>query len=239
MPSAKPFLHPLKTPKSATFPSELHDEILSSTSDAVKPELSSSTPITPPTAYTDFLKAYTPVFTSPASAGVTFPRFPLDNKSSSNSNSNKLAPPASATTSSTSQPASAVSGSFTFNEPIKSATAALPPPMPSAGTPRSARKDPSSLRRLRIPPSSMSFSPSTDSPRSATTIRSPFSPSDWKLRYLEPPRSATTGRPINVRQVVTRTVTYKRTQLDAPPKGKRRKYQDSKQEAKYREVEDS
>lgn len=93
MPSAKPFLHPLKTPKSATFPSELHDEILSSTSDAVKPELSSSTPITPPTAYTDFLKAYTPVFTSPASAGVTFPRFPLDNKSSSNSNSNKLAPP--------------------------------------------------------------------------------------------------------------------------------------------------
>ena len=88
MPSAKPFLHPLKTPKSATFPSELHDEILSSTSDAVKPELSSSTPITPPTAYTDFLKAYTPVFTSPASAGVTFPRFPLDNKSSNNSNSN-------------------------------------------------------------------------------------------------------------------------------------------------------
>ena len=247
MPSAKPFLHPLKTPKSATFPSELHDEILSSTSDAVKPELSSSTPITPPTAYTDFLKAYTPVFTSPASAGVTFPRFPLDNKSSNNSNSNsnsnsnnnKLAPPTSATTTSTSQPASAVSGSFTFNEPIKSATAALPPPAPSAGTPRPARKDPSSLRRLRIPPSSMAFSPSTDSPRSATTIRSPFSPSDWKLRYLEPPRSATTGRPINVRQVVTRTVTYKRTQLEAPPKGKRRKYQEPKQEAKYREVEDS
>lgn len=237
MPSAKPFLHPLKTPKSATFPSELHDEILSSSSDRVKQETGTSTPITPPTAYTDFLKAYTPVFTSPASAGVTFPRYPLDSNSSSSNSSNKLAPN-SASTSSTSQPASAVSGSFIFNEPIKSATAALPPPLPSAGATRPARKDPSSLRRLRIPPSSMAFSPSTDSPRSATTIRSPFSPSDWKLRYLEPPRSATSGRPINVRQVVTRTVTYKRTQLEAPPKGKRRKYQESKQEAKYQEVKD-
>lgn len=239
MPSAKPFLHPLKTPKSATFPSELHDEILSSTSDTVKQEAGTSTPITPPTAYTDFLKAYTPVFTSPASAGVTFPRYPLDSNSSSGNSSNRLAPTSACTSSSTSQPASAVSGSFTFNEPIKSATAALPPPVPSAGTTRPARKDPSSLRRLRIPPSSAVFSPSTDSPRSATTIRSPYSPSDWKLRYLDPPRSATTGKPINVRQVVTRTVTYKRTQLEAPPKGKRRKYQESKQEAKHQETKDS
>lgn len=46
------------------------------------------------------------------------------------------------------------------------------------------------------------------------------------------PRSATTathnggGRSVSVRQVVTRTVTYKRMQLEAPPKGKgkRRRY---------------
>lgn len=215
MPSAKPFLHPLKTPKSATFPSELKSEhsndTLSSGSDPVKHEEGMSTPITPPTAYTDFLKALTPVF-SPVSAGVNFPKYPLE-KPASNSSSTP-----------TSQPASAVSGSFNFNEPVKSATAALPPP--TSGAARPARKDPSSLRRLRIP-SSTQFSP-IDSPRSATTIRSPYSPADWKLRYLDTPRSATTARSISVRQVVTQTVTYKRTQLEAPPKGKRRKYHESK-----------
>ena len=211
MPSAKPHLPPLKTPKTATFPSELHEESLSSISDNVKQENGTSTPITPPAAYTDFLKALTPVFASPVSAGVSFPKCPLDK------------PP---TSSSTSQPASAVSGSFAFNEPVKSATASLPPPTPGAAP--SSRKDPGSLRRLRIPPSSAHLSPtSIESPRSATTIRSPYSPPDWKLRYLEPPRSSS-GRSVSVRQVVTRTVTYKRTQLEAPPKGKRRKCQESK-----------
>jgi hypothetical protein len=57
---------------------------------------------------------------------------------------------------------------------------------------------------------------------SATTLRSPYSPADWKLRYIETPRSAC-GNPVSVKQVVTRTVTYKRTPLDPPPKGKRRK----------------
>lgn len=46
------------------------------------------------------------------------------------------------------------------------------------------------------------------------------------------PRSATTApasaRSVSVRQVVTRTVTYKRMQLEAPPKGKRRKYHEAK-----------
>jgi hypothetical protein len=66
------------------------------------------------------------------------------------------------------------------------------------------------------------LSPSNDSPLSSTTAYSPFSPSDWKLRYLEGSRSATV-KPVSVRQVVTRTVTYKRTPLDPPPKGKRRR----------------
>jgi hypothetical protein len=48
------------------------------------------------------------------------------------------------------------------------------------------------------------------------------------LRYYEPPRSAT-GKPVSVKQVVTRTVTYKRTQLEAPPKGKRRKCREAKE----------
>ncbi|KAL1998255.1 hypothetical protein VTN02DRAFT_6540 [Thermoascus thermophilus] len=194
----KPTLHPLKTPRSATFPSELH----SSRSDSVKREDGSSTPITPPLAYTEFLKALTPVFTSPVSAGVTFPKFPIERPEDS---------PAT-------QPS-------TGGDAIRSASAALPPPSPFAA-PHSA-KSPGALRRLRIP-QSLAYSPVTDSPKSATIIRSPFSPSDWKLRYCEAPRGAC-GKPVSVRQVVTRTVTYKRTQLDPPPKGKgkRRKTSES------------
>ncbi|KAI9931220.1 hypothetical protein MW887_010882 [Aspergillus wentii] len=206
-PSKKPVLHPLKTPKTAIFPSELHDGPLSSVSDNVKQEDGAmSTPITPPAAYTEFLKALTPVFTSPASAGVNFPKFPFDKSVNSP----------------TSQPASAVSGSFALSEPVKSATASLPPPTPFAA-PQHPKRELPNPRRLRIPhPQSLRFSPVTDSPRSATTLRSPFSPSDWKIRYFEAPRSSG-GKSVSVRQVVTRTVTYKRTQLEAPPKGKRRK----------------
>jgi hypothetical protein len=62
---------------------------------------------------------------------------------------------------------------------------------------------------------------------SAGLARSPFSPADWNLdsngqRYFEAPRSACI-RPVSVRSVVTRTVTYKRTPLDPAPKGKKRK----------------
>ncbi|BCR83285.1 uncharacterized protein ACHE_10687S [Aspergillus chevalieri] len=249
---AKPFLHPLKTPKTATFPSELHDDINtaktpSTISDTIKYEPGTATPITPPTAYTEFLKALTPVFTSPVSAGTSFPRFQFD-KPAGPAGQGPAQGPTSAptpTSTTTSQPASAVSGTFGFHErepPVKSATLP-PPPATATGTgpysgPGGIRKH-QSLRRLRIPPS-MHLSPITtaasDAPRSATTLRSPFSPGDWKLRYMEP-RSATTttstgggGRSVSVRQVVTRTVTYKRMQLEAPPKGKgkRRRYHEGK-----------
>ncbi|RMJ24723.1 hypothetical protein PHISP_04417 [Aspergillus sp. HF37] len=210
MAPTKPVLHPLKTPKSAVFPSELFNNDSSSTiSDTVKHNDDMSTPITPPTAYTEFLKALTPVFNSPVSASMSFPSFPLDRPA------NSPGP--------TSQPASALGGSFTFNEPGKSAPAtSLPPPTPNSavGTARMG-KTARGLRRLHIP----QFSPAAESPRSATTIRSPFSPSDWKdwkVRHLDTPRSAS-GRPVSVRQVTTRTVTFKRTQLEDPPKGKKRR----------------
>lgn len=203
----KPVLHPLKTPKTTVFPSELFSDSSSTLSDTVKHGDDMPTPITPPAAYTEFLKALTPVFNSPVSAGMAFPRFPVDRPAYSP----------------TSQPASAVSGSFTIGEAPRSASAAsLPPPTPTSAT---TARGPGSLRRLRIP-QSLRFSPTTESPQSATTIRSPFSPSDWKdwkVRYLESTRS-TNGKPVSVRQVVTRTVTFKRTQLEDPPKGKRRKW---------------
>ena len=168
-----------------------------------------NTPITPPAAYTEFLKALTPVFNSPSSAGMNFPRYPFDRPANSP----------------TSQPASAMSSSFTMSEPqtAASATSSFPPPTPTSATTASTARGPSSLHRLRIP-QSMRFSPTIESPESATTIGSPFSPSDWKdwkVKYLESTRSK--GNHVSVRHVVTHTVTFKRTKLDDPPKGKRRK----------------
>jgi hypothetical protein len=203
MAPAKPVLHPLKTPKSTTFPSEINSASLSSLSDT-KPADAMSTPITPPLAYTEFLKALTPVFTSPVSPDVAFSKFPMDNRPTS-----------------TSQPSTATSGSFSSGKVIKSAT--FSPQSPNV--PLHSAKGASGRRRMKISPiktSAKAFSPITDSPKSASTLRSPFSPADWKLRYFEAPRSSK-GKPVSVRQVVTRTVTYKRTPLDPPPKGKRRK----------------
>ncbi|KAJ5090906.1 hypothetical protein N7532_009590 [Penicillium argentinense] len=212
MPNPKPFLPPLKTPKSASFPSELHSDSSASPSDLIKKE-ELSTPLTPdssiPKAYTQFLEAYTPLF-SPASAGA--PKFPLKKPSPSP----------------TSQPPSAISSSFTFGDSMRSPTISLPPPTPASAQP--SRKHFALPRRLRIP-QTWKYSPSTDSPRSATTIRSPFTPSSWSPRYFEGPHSANpSGKPVSVRQVVTQTVTYKRTQLEAPPKGKRRKCREVKED---------
>ncbi|KAJ6043990.1 uncharacterized protein N7446_002187 [Penicillium canescens] len=228
MPAPKPELQPLKTPKSFTFPSEIHKASKTLTVNEIKREDGSATPITPPLSYTEFLSALTPVFTSPVSAGG-FPKFSME----------KTEP------SPISQPSSAISPAFSENS-LKSPAISLPPPSPSPRTAKSA-KAPPALRRLRIPQSLKAFS-SKDSPRTATpcsatpysaspysanpwstsSLRSPFSPSDWKLRYLDAPRSATT-KAVSVRQVVTRTVTYKRTPLDPPPKGKRRKTQECRE----------
>ena len=217
---AKPVLPPLRTPKSATFPSEILSPLPSSLS-AVKQEDDIRTPITPPSAYTDFLKTLTPVL----SAGS--PRSALPRSYSFESSSGKSTP--------TTEPSTANSSSFSFcrcdshKSPPASGPAAAPP---SPFNPSRTAHSPTGPRRLRIPPSPL-CSPGIDSPRSATisAIRSPFSPSDWALdsngnRYFEAPRSACV-RPVSVRSVVTRTVTYKRTPPLAPaPKGKKRKSSD-------------
>ncbi|KAH8700281.1 hypothetical protein BGW36DRAFT_126130 [Talaromyces proteolyticus] len=213
MAPTKPILHPLKTPKSTTFPSEIHDGPASARPD-IKHEDSSATPISPPLAYTEFLKALTPVFNSPMSPAMSFPKFPIE----------KSRTP-------TSQPSTASSASFPSSDFIKSATISPQSPM--------SAKSFSGRRRLRISTAKVcgkTFSPTTpatDSPLSAlsalsaTSMCSPFSPSDWKLHYSDVSRNST-GKPVSVRQVVTRTVTYKRTPLDPPPRGKRRKTGESK-----------
>ena len=197
----------LKTPRSAMLPSELPRSPALGFLDIIKQEDDIKTPITPPLAYTEFLKALSPAISSP-STGRSF---------SFSDRSGKSTP--------TSAPSSAGSACSCSNDAHKT-SAPIIPPSPYMRPPPSARS-PTTLRRLRIP-QSPSYSPPTDSPKSSA-IRSPFSPADWyldsKARMYESPRTPRSGchRPVSVRQVVTRTVTYTRTPLDPAPKGKRRK----------------
>lgn len=195
----------LKTPRSATLPSELPRSPASGFLDIIKQEDDIRTPITPPTAYTEFLKALSPAVSSPSTG----------RSSTFWDKSGKSTP--------TSAPSSAGSACSCSNEVHKPSSATTIPPSPFVRPPNSART-PTSLRRLRIPQSPM-YSPATDSPKSSA-IRSPFSPAEWfldgKSRFYESPRTGN-HRPVSVRQVVTRTVTYTRTPLDPAPKGKRRK----------------
>ncbi|MCJ1366507.1 hypothetical protein MMC16_005636 [Acarospora aff. strigata] len=201
--AAKPKLPALKTPVSATLPSELPRSPIPGWTNIIKLEDDIKTPITPPTAYTEFLKALSPAVSTPAT-GASFG----DNKYSGKSTP-------------TSQPSTASSGCSCSCENHKSPTSAVPP-SPFLN-PKSART-PTGLRRLRIPQSPV-YSPATDSPLSAA-VRSPFSPTAWaidgKTRYFDAPRTGG-HRPVSVKQVVTRTVTYTRTPLEPAPRGKRRR----------------
>ncbi|KAL8787821.1 MAG: hypothetical protein Q9213_002008 [Squamulea squamosa] len=203
--SPKPTLPALKTPSTVTLPSELPRSPAPGMLDVIKKEDDIKTPITPPQAYTEFLKALSPAMSSPGTARS--PCFSASGKSTPST-----------------QPSSAGSSCLSCTyDPHKTSSAPIVPPSPYMRPPSSART-PTALRRLRIPQSPV-CSPATDSPRSAT-MRSPFSPADWylegKARYFEPSRTGC-HRPVSVRQVVTRTVTYTRTPLDPAPKGKRRK----------------
>lgn len=202
----------LTTPRSATLPSELPRSPVPGFLDIIKQEDDLKTPITPPTAYTEFLKALSPAISSPSTG-----------------NSSVFSDKYSGKSTPTSVPSSAGSTCSCNNEAHQASSAPMIPPSPFVRPPSSARppksaRTPTSLRRLRIPQSPV-YSPVTDSPKSNVT-RSPFSPAEWfldgKTRYYESPRTGC-HRPVSVRQVVTRTVTYTRTPLDPAPKGKRRK----------------
>lgn len=213
--ATKPVLPPLQTPKSTSFPSDLLKTPLSGVGAVIKQEDDLKTPITPPSAYTDFLKALTPVLTSPPPLSALPRTFPSDDSSGRNTP--------------TSEPSTSSSFSPCRCDSIKSPNGA--PPTPSSAFAHT-RPTSAGLRRLRIPQSPLHSAPlqtpgSAPSPMSASVARSPFSPADWNLdsnghRYFEAPRSACI-RPVSVRSVVTRTVTYKRTPLDPAPKGKKRK----------------
>ncbi|PQE20775.1 dipeptidase 1 precursor protein [Rutstroemia sp. NJR-2017a BBW] len=170
MASTKPKLPQLKTPKTSTFPSELSALSNSARSPLpgyadfmIKQEDCIKTPITPPTAYTDFLKSM---------------------------NTGSVPP-------------------TPFNYPTSAPTSAP-------------------LGRLRIPASpASSYADSPLSARSPFSARSARSPYDWdiraKARYFEIKTPKSTRSSVRqVREVVTRTVTYT-PRMSPAPKGKRRK----------------
>ncbi|KAI9809745.1 MAG: hypothetical protein M1825_000178 [Sarcosagium campestre] len=211
--TTKPKLHALQTPKSASFPSELPRSPIPGTPlSFVKGEPGIKTPITPPTAYTDFLRALSsPSMMSPAATLKSGKSSPTSNPSSEAS---------STTTSLSSGCSCAARQSPKFTVPPS--PYAYPQSAPATGA----------LRRLRIPQSPLS--PCGDSPRSAHSIRSPYSsmrsPQDWdfigKSRSFDVSHVSgnTTTRPVSVKQVVTRTVTYTpRMDLAPAPKGKKRR----------------
>ncbi|KAL1957528.1 hypothetical protein VTO42DRAFT_5754 [Malbranchea cinnamomea] len=203
-PPPKPSLAPLKTASSPKLPSELSDSPLPSAKlEAIKHDEFLKPPVTPPSAYTDFLNLLTPILTSNLPSATT-------ERSSDRSTCS-------------SQPSTTTSTSFSSNGPPRSPSIIIPSPSVTTRRPHSART-PRSLRPIGT-------SSIPESPRSASSARSPFSPSDWSfesgIRHLDSPRSATvSGRSVRMRQVITRTITYKRTPLDPAPKGKRRKTED-------------
>jgi len=221
---SKPALSSLKTPLSATYPSELRSPMVRSATTpifaTVKREDDIKTPITPPTAYLEFLKHLSPVLTSPvsttatasASASASAPvdkDSPATSRSSSRSRSrcdaSKEDPPMSA-------------------PPTKLHMVTIPPPSPFK-RPHSARTP-----RLYIPQSP--YAPAVvRSPASAKSAQSPFSA--MSPRTWETDKKTGRSRRVSVREVVTRTVTYSSTpvdakppqfpQIDPAPRGKRRR----------------
>lgn len=215
----RPDLYPLKTPKNLTFPSELQEYLRPANAEPARCNDGKGPSVPPPLAYTEFLKALSPVFGSPpASANTAYSGYSINKQLPSP----QSLPSTASTTSSFPGDASARPASRTH------ARTRSGPPTPM-NAPRSAVEN-NHLRRLRPSPS-YSYSPTVvmDSPRSAHPARSPYPPLERRMRYVESPTSAT-SRSITIQHVVTQTVTLKRVpSLAPPPKGKRRRTAQAKQ----------
>ncbi|KAF1920063.1 hypothetical protein BDU57DRAFT_2173 [Ampelomyces quisqualis] len=242
---AKPALSTLKTPLSATYPSELRSPMIHSATTPIFANIKREnddlkTPITPPTAYLEFLKNLSPVLTSPMSTG-TSSRFVFEGSrpvsvtsAASSASFTSTSAPADKDSPATSRSSSCSRCDRSRDEPPMSAPptklqmVSIPPPSPFT-RPQSARTP-----RLYIPQSP--YSPAgVRSPASAkSTLHSPFSAVSPRIREQE--KKTGRSRRVSVREVVTRTVTYHTTpvdakapsfpQIDPAPRGKRRKIEE-------------
>jgi len=247
----------LQTPGSGTFPSELRSPLAGSPGFLKKHENDLKTPITPPSAYLDFLKNMSPAMLSPAPTGTSarfsFHEKNIDKASDISAEKPSISPPTSEPTLSrntsydsttSAQSTSTDQSTASFSSSASTATRTMPespritiPPSPFAKpAPRSARTP----RRLHIPQSP--FSPVLGSAQSIPSpyASTPLSAAPWSATFsptnADPEINGKPGR-VSVRQVVTRTVTYCRTPLEPAPKGKRRKIEaDSVEELSSKEA---
>ncbi|KAL4885895.1 hypothetical protein BJY04DRAFT_179418 [Aspergillus karnatakaensis] len=219
MAPTRPYLPPLRTPKNMTFPSELRDSINTSLDSPKSVEMNSKpteeaeTAITPPSAYTDFLNTFSPIFGSPKSSRANFSKYMLDQPHAS---------PTSAQPSTVEFSRGHNRSNSTGNNTLKHAATM---PLPSTRCIKGPRS-PDQARRPRLPPSQGHlYTPVTAPPLSAHPHLYPQhrpSPSEWRFQQLHSP--ATEGGSFCVRQVVTTTVTFRMApRLAAPPAGKKKK----------------
>lgn len=202
----RPNLYPLKTSKSIVYPSELQNP---RTTDCEATKRDGNGPsVPPPLAYTEFLRALSPAFGSPepATSGVTRWSF-----------GRPLPSPVSL-------PSTSSSATFPSRGSSRQRTSTVSVPPSPMSAPRSASS--SGVRRFRMS-SAYPYSPyspaSTQSPQTPHIIRTPLSPAEWRRLYADMPNSSS-GRTVSIHHVVTHTITLKRAPaLAAPPKGKRRR----------------
>ncbi|KAJ4344656.1 uncharacterized protein N0V89_012400 [Didymosphaeria variabile] len=240
---SKPALSALKTPVSATYPSELRSPMVFSATTPtfanLKKEDAIKTPITPPTAYLDFLKTLSPVLMSPMSTGTSEkfvfqgnrPTSMASVTSSASSGSFTMTSGPADKSSVTSTPATSRASSCSNCDHIKQEpkeqkmeppmTAPLPKEQPKEQTvtipPPSPFRRPSSARtpRLYIPQSPYHSPANARSPASANSANSANSPySAVSPRTWEVEKKTGRTRRVSVREVVTRTVTYSSTPVE-------------------------
>ncbi|KAK1729292.1 hypothetical protein CaCOL14_002571 [Colletotrichum acutatum] len=215
MPVNRPKLAQLATPVTSTFPSE--NMFSASTPLSARPmsckDLPVKTPISPPTAYTDFLKAMSlnsPAAFKPSTSGETTPESTPDSL------------PSTATSEQTD-----ISCKCEHEHQAPATAPAIPPSpfthLPMSAPPTGANSFPS----LKIPPSpAVSHLDSPMSARSPFSARSVHSVFDWdaalKAKRLNDSKKPSRTSVRHIREVVTRTVTYT-PRMNPAPKGKRRK----------------
>ncbi|KAG6031887.1 hypothetical protein E4U41_007386 [Claviceps citrina] len=230
MPITKPKLGKLSTPVTASFPSEISSATTATPLSAVTypnkmmPDLI-KTPISPPSAYTEFLSKAMALSSPSTTQGDSSPdstkSYP-ETEGDERSIKSKTVSPTSTASSKSTPPALFVSA------PPSLPRSPFPSLVPRSAPPTGATSFPS----LKLPqsPAISNF----DSPLSASTTwtRSPFSARsvhsafDWdaalKAHCAEKKKKAPRTSIRHIREVVTRTVTYT-PRMDPAPRGKRRK----------------
>ncbi|KAF2200006.1 hypothetical protein GQ43DRAFT_418975 [Delitschia confertaspora ATCC 74209] len=214
---SKPTLPALKTPLSATYPSELRSPMVQSASALTptffKREESLKTPITPPSAYLDFLKTLSPVLMSPLPTGTSFKFEAGGNRPTSTASVTSLTstassascPPTSApiTKTAPTSPASSRASSCCNcdsskekepteikKEPVEPPKSASAPPAPVSTLP------PTKPQAINIPPPSPFMRPQSARTPRLYIPQSPYSPagaaaqSPMSARSVQSPYSA-------------------------------------------------